>query len=98
MLNAEKRCLCLGRNQNAGDCCFQRKDLGIIAARCKHRKGAHSAHSGGVRHRSVPDGLQTHWRNQRYVDKGACTENMEYIVKDTIINVFCPQIDFHAID
>ena len=87
MLNAEMYFVSLGRNQDAGDCGFQGKDLGVVAARCQHRKGAHAAHSGGVRHRQIPDGLQTHWRNQRYVEKDASSTNT-----DTILNVLFPPI------
>lgn len=88
MSDTKKICLCLGRNQNAGDCRLQGKDLGVIAAGCQHREGAHSAHSGGVWHHSVPDGLQAHWRNQRYVAVDACYTNMDNVVKDDILKVY----------
>lgn len=57
----------LRRNQDAGDCRFQGEDLGAAAPGCQHGKGAHAAHHGGVWHHSVPDGVQTDGRNQRYV-------------------------------
>lgn len=88
------RHLCFGRNQDAGDCCFQGKDLGAIATRCQHRKGAHSADSWGVWHRKVPDGLQTNWRNQRYVVSSLWTDT-SHLLSDLTNNILCSSCLFY---
>lgn len=82
------RCLSFGRNQDAGDCCFQGKDLGTIATRCQHRKGAHSADSGGVWHRKISDGLQTNWRNQRYAVNSLWTHT-SHLLNELVNNILC---------
>lgn len=65
--NFSNVCFCFCRNQNAGDCCFQRKDHRVAEARRKHGKGAHTPHNGCVWDCAFTNGLQTHRRNQRYI-------------------------------
>lgn len=92
------RYLCFGRNQDAGDCCFQGKDLGTIATRRQHRKGAHSADSGGVWHRKIPDGLQTNWRNQRYVVNSLWTDTSHLLNELTNNILYSPCLFYLQFD